>query len=368
MNTSGSTRTTRPDRNSIRHLAAAAALVLGFLLVRRFLLVLFLSAKILGHGDPLNAWKGAVDRRTVVHEGISIDIYRGPNSVSPILIVHGVNPTGKNSLDLIRISEGLAQTGYEVFVPDLIHLKKQHLRPEDAGSVKSVFEFIGKDAGIACFSYGCGPALIAAAHANIREKVRFVVDFGGYYDIREALEFTVTGPVSPIAYSKWVYLAANSDLIADESSREQVRKIAEQRLAGGAIDSGEEKNLSAEARGLLSIFSATSPGDFRAKLAATPKSFQQTLDSLSPSHYVDGLRAPLILIHLAHDPSIPARQSIELAEVARARGIDSRLTLLQMYGHTYPTLPELGFASIAGFYIPEAARFLGVINHVISIR
>jgi dipeptidyl aminopeptidase/acylaminoacyl peptidase len=74
------------------------------------------------------------------------------------------------------------------------------------------------------------------------------------------------------------------------------------------------------------------------------------------------------LIHLAHDPSIPAEQSIELAEAARARGIDYRLTLLQMYGHTYPTLPDPGFASIIDFYIPEAVRFLGVVNHVIAIR
>ncbi len=365
----GALRLPSPGRRGLaRYAATAIFLVATFLFVRRLLLVLFLSAKILGYGSALNAWEGPVDRQTVIHDGISVDIYRGPNSVSPILIVHGVNPTGKDSLDLVRISEGLAQTGYEVFVPDLIHLKKQHLRPEDANSVKSVFQFIGRDAGIACFSYGCGPALIAAANADIRNKVRFAVDFGGYYDIREALEFTVTGPETPVAYSKWVYLAANSDLLADPDEQERVRKIAEKRMAGAAVDSEGEENLSAEARGLLDIFSAASPNDFRAKLNVTPESFQKTLDALSPSHYVDGLRAPLILVHLVHDPSIPAQQSIELAEVARARGIDHRLTLLQMYGHTYPTLPELGFASIIDFYIPETVRFLGVINHVIAIR
>jgi hypothetical protein len=364
MNTSASTPTTRRRNYAI----AAAVLLLSFVAGRRALLVVFLAAKILGYGGWLNAWQGAVDRHTVIHDGIPVDIYRGPNSTSPILIVHGVNPTGKNSLDLIRISEGLAQTGYEVFVPDLAHLKKQHLRPEDAASVKSVFQFIGRDAGIACFSYGCGPALIAAAHADIRDNVRFAVDFGGYYDIREAMEFTVTGPPNPIAYSKWVYLGANADLLHDESEQERVRAIAQKRLAGGPRDLNDEENLSAEARGLIAIFSATSPGDFRTRLAATPRSFQKTLDALSPSNYVEGFRAPLILIHLAHDPSIPAQQSVELAEVARARGIDSRLTVLQMYGHTYPTLPAFGFASIFDFYIPEAVRFLGVINHVLSVR
>jgi len=332
------------------------------------LLVLFFSAKILGYPGALDAWEGPVDRRTVIHDGIPVDIYHGPNSSSPILIVHGVNPTGKNSLDLIRISEGLAQSGYEVFVPDLVHLKMQHLRPEDADSVRSVFQFIGRDAGIACFSYGCGPALIAASHAEIRDKVRFAVDFGGYYDIREVLEFTVTEPENPIAYSKWVYLAANSDLLSDRTEQERVRVIAQKRLAGVASDAKDEENLSAEARGLLSIFSAANAADFRTRLAATPPSFQKTLDELSPSHYIDGLRAELVLIHLAHDPSIPVEQSMELAEAARARGIGRRLTILQMYGHTYPTLPKPGLATIVNFYIPEAVRFLAAVNYVVASR
>jgi dienelactone hydrolase len=366
MNTSASTPTTR--RKYGRKVVAGIVALVAFFVLRRFLLVLFLSAKILGYPDALNAWEGPVDRQTVIHDAIPIDIYRGPNSTSPILVVHGVNPTGKNSLDLIRISEGLAQSGYEVFVPDLIHLKKQHLRPEDAASVRSVFQFIGRNAGIACFSYGCGPALIAASHVEIRDKVRFAVDFGGYYDIRETLEFTVSEPENPIAYSKWVYLAANSDLLSNKTEQERVRVIAEKRLRGAASDVADEANLSPEARGLLSIFSAATPDEFRTRLAVTPASFQQTLDALSPSHYVDGLRAPLVLIHLAHDPSIPAEQSIELAEAARARGIDHRLTLLQMSGHTYPTLPDPGLASLIHFYIPEAVRFLSVVNHVIAIR
>jgi hypothetical protein len=363
--------TTRRDAFRASHATKFLALLLAvaaFFIARRALLVLFLSAKILGYEGWLNAWRGAVDRETVVHLGIPVDIYRGPYSTSPILIVHGVNPTGKNSLDLIRVSEGLAQAGYEVFVPDFVHLKKQHLRPEDAASVRSVFQFIGRDAAIACFSYGCGPALIAASHADIREKVRFLVDFGGYYDIRKALEFTVTGPETPIAYSKWVYLAANADFLSDYGEQERIRAIAQRRLAGDLTHVTSEEPFSAEARGLLAIFSATTPEDFRARLADSSQKLQETLDALSPSHYVDGLRAPLILIHLAHDPSIPAEQSIELAEVARARGIDNRLTLLQMYGHTHPTLPAVGLISIVDLYIPEAMRFLGVINHVLAIR
>jgi pimeloyl-ACP methyl ester carboxylesterase len=347
-------------------IAAITLLVSAVLVARRALLVVLLSAKILGYGSGLDAWKGPISRETRIHAGIPVDIYRGRNPVSPILIVHGVNPTGKDSLDLVRISQGLAQAGYEVYVPDLADMKKQHLRPEEAGNVKAIFQFIGRNAAIACFSYGCGPALIAAASPEIRDKVRYALDFGGYYDIREMLEFVVTGPETPIAYSKWIYLAANSDLAGDENDQQQIRKIAKARAAGLPEDLAVEENLSASARTLLQIFTATNPKDFKVRIDAAPESLRLRLDALSPSRYVRELRAPLVLIHAAYDPSIPAQQSIELAGAARANGFEPSLTLLQMYGHTYPTLPTLSIGSVLSFYIPETFRFVEVVNHVIA--
>src|SRR5215831_12386830 len=146
------------------------------LLIRHTLLVGFLALKIIGDPGALDAWKGPV-----------------------------VNPTGKNSLDLVRISEGLAQSGFEVFVPDFAEMRKLHLTPEESGKIKKAFQFIGRDAGVACFSYGCGPAVAAAADPGIRDHVRFVLAFGGYFDIREALEFLVTGPEPPVAWAKSDY-------------------------------------------------------------------------------------------------------------------------------------------------------------------
>ena len=117
-----------------------------------------------------------------------------------------------------------------MFVPDLADMKRQHIHPEEAKHIKSAFQFIGRDAAIACFSFGCGPAMVAASDLDIRSHVRFAVVFGGYFDIREALEFLVTGPESPIAYLKWVYLAANSDLAADEGDQSRLQVIAKHRL------------------------------------------------------------------------------------------------------------------------------------------
>src|SRR5262245_52905737 len=230
-------RITRPERSifplhpKIKRTAFAVSLVVAFLLLRRVLLVGFLGLKILGQSNGLDAWKGPVRHQTVQHAGIPIDIY-GESSGSPLLIVHGVNPTGKDSPDLIRISDALAQVGYQVYVPDFVEMRNQHLQPEEAARIKSVFQSIGKDAGIACFSYGCGPAMIATADPDIRGHVRFALAFGGYFDIRETLEFVITNPESDIAYWKWVFLGGNSDLVASEEDQLRLRMIAERRAKG----------------------------------------------------------------------------------------------------------------------------------------
>jgi len=351
----------------VRRISIALVALLVYLSLRRGLLVVCLGLKILGSTDALNAWKGPVRHETVEHAGIPIDIYSREPTYSPILIVHGLNPTGKNSLDLMRISEALAQVGYQVFVPDLIEMKRQHLQPEEAVRIKSVFQFIGKDAAIACFSYGCGPAMIAAADPDIRDHVRFALAFGGYFDIRETLEFVVTGPESPIAYLKWVYLGANSDLVNDESDRTRLRTIAEHGRGDDVLETDAAKKLSPEAKALLAVFLASTPEDFHARLDAAPENLQRRLEALSPSRFVEQIRAPLILVHGINDPAIPAQQSVEFAEAARAHGLDQSLTLLRMYGHVNPILPEIGLRNVFSFYLPETIRFLRVISHLIAI-
>jgi hypothetical protein len=309
------------------------------LLLRRALLVSFLALKILGYPATLDAWKGPVSHQTIEHAGIPIDIY-GSKTGSAILVIHGVNPTGKNSLDLVRISEALAQVGFEVYVPDLADMRRLRLRPEESLNIKSVFQFIGRDAGIACFSYGCGPALVAAANPEIRNRVRFAFAFGGYYDVREALEFVVTGPEAPAAYGKWAYLNANPDLIDGDSGLQSIERL----------------------------FSSTTPAEFRARLQDVPAVVQRRLDSLSPSHYIHELTTTLILVHGTDDPVIPSQQSVEFAEAARAAGLNYSLTLLRMYGHVNPVRPAIGLRSLATFYIPEGVRVLRVVNELVSLR
>jgi pimeloyl-ACP methyl ester carboxylesterase len=330
-------RLTRWKGRALR-VAGALFAILFLFVVQRALLVSVLALKIIGEPAALDAWKGPVVHRTVTYAAIPIDIYGNDKSRSAVLIVHGVNPTGKNSLDLVRISEALAQAGFEVFAPDLADMRKLHLTPEEIGNIKNVFQFIGRDAGIACFSYGCGPAIAAAADADIRNRIRFVLAFGGYFDIREALEFLVTGPEPPVAWAKSDYLASNPDLGETAAERQQV----------------------------VGLFASTTPEEFRTRFHNLPGTVQARLQAISPANYLSQLRAPLILVHGLEDPVIPSQQSLEFAQAARTRGLDCSLTLLRMYGHVNQVWPAVGVSSLARFYIPEVFRLLRVVNRLTS--
>ena len=119
------------------------------------------------------------------------------------------------------------------------------------------------------------------------------------------------------------------------------------------MDAGVTDKLSPEARSLLEIFSASSPEEFRLRLNAGPETVRRRLDALSPSLFFREIRAPLILIHGVNDPVIPAQQTIEFADAARANGMQHSLTLLRLYGHVNPILPDIGVGSVFGFYVPE---------------
>jgi acetyl esterase/lipase len=327
---------------------------------------IFASAKLVGYGGAFDFWRGPVSRSTIQIGAIPTDLYTSRRSVFPVVLVHGVNETGKDSPDAMLVAEVLAGSGYRVFVPQFVRLTQQHVTPEDVDDVLSIFKSIGSEGGIICASYGCGPALIAAARPEIRESVRFVVTFGAYFDATETLRFIVTGPPTPLAYSRWVYMAGNVDLLNDETDRMSLSAIANERdhltpeewtLAG--------EDLGPEGRAMLAVYESQTPKKFDERLDAVPR-LRDRLSELSPSNYLEGIRARLIIVHMASDPSIPSSESIRMAETAKARQIPFSLTILNMYGHTRLQWPEMTFKNVFGVYLPESWKFMGVVKEVLG--
>ncbi|PYS20391.1 MAG: hypothetical protein DMG11_29600, partial [Acidobacteria bacterium] len=273
----------------------------------KFAVVATASAKALGSGYLFDLWHGPVSLSSTSIGKIPADVYTSSRSRFPLLLVHGVNETGKNSAEVKPFAEAFAGSGFRVVVPQFERLTRQNVTPEDIDDVVSVFDSLRSEAAIACVSYGCGPALIAASRPEIRDRVRFVLTFGAYFDLTDTLRFVITSPPSALAYSKWVYMKANLDLVRNESDK----------------------------KAMTALFESRDEEEFSVRLAAVPQ-LKDRSERLSPSRYINGIRARLIVVHLGSDPCVPSSESVRMVEAAKALHIPYSLTVLGMYGHTRP--------------------------------
>ncbi len=118
---------------------------------------------------------------------IPADLYRPAKPRAAILIVHGLSRAGRRHPDLVRLACLLGQHAQLVLVPELEGLVQFALtgtEVEDIGAALRDLAARGYAVGIAGFSFGAGPALLAAADAP---EVRIVGSFGGYADLANVI-------------------------------------------------------------------------------------------------------------------------------------------------------------------------------------
>jgi acetyl esterase/lipase len=323
------------------------------------------TAKALGYGYAFDLWRGPVVRSTIKVGAIETDVYSASQSHFPLVLVHGVNASGKDSTQLRTLAEMLAEAGFRVLVPDMVRMTHQNVTPQDIDDVSAVFRSLQSDGGLLCASYGCGPALIAASRPDIRDRVRFIVTYGAYFDFTDTLRFIVTAHSYPLGYSKWVYMAANADLIHDDRERLSLMAIAKERQNRSPEEwtLGTE-DLGSEGRAMLSLFESETPEEFDMRLKAVPNLLDR-ITRLSPSSYLGGVKARLVIVHMESDPSVPSSESFRMAKAAQALGIPYSITILNMYGHTKPLRPPFGIRSFFLFYLPESLKAMGVVNEIL---
>lgn len=120
-----------------------------------------------------------------------------------LLLMPGVHRDGINESRLVGLAEDLSATGYRVVTvaaPDLQNFK---ITPavtdviEDAvkwTSEQRQFRTDGK-IGIVGISFTGGLSIVAAGRESIRDRVAFVMSFGGHGDLARALHYLATGKV-----------------------------------------------------------------------------------------------------------------------------------------------------------------------------
>ena len=273
------------------------------------------------------------------------DLYRPAQGArAAIVLVPGVVARGRRDPRVVAIANTLVRLDFTVLVPDNPGVRQKRMRAGDVREVADSFAWLAAQPalapaghlGIAGFSYGAGPVLLAALEPDIREQVRFVLAVGGYYSLENVVTFLTTGyyphiepaataptdtvHLSPHPYSRTTFIRSNLELLDLPVDREFFRRYAAY-LSGDSAD-GEEPlpgHMAADAQAFYDLLVNHRPAEVPGLLDRLSPRMRRELQGINPAaHDLSRLRADVILLHGRGDRLIPYTESIALADALPA--------------------------------------------------
>jgi hypothetical protein len=274
---------------------------------------------------------------------LDADFYRPARPRSALVLVHGLSRAGREHPDLVRLAGLLASRDIAVLVPHFPGMAAFALSEREALEVAASLAYVrefGVPVGVAGFSFGAGPALLAAAAAP---DVRVAGSFGGYADLRHVIRYITTGvhefggrryEQTPEPYDRWKLLALLAGFVEEPDERTALRAVVTRRLADPADDTAAlEADLGPAASAMLALSRARDDAEVERGFEALPPSAQDAIDALSVEDAARRLRGRLVIAHGANDASIPFTESLHLRAIAGTR---ARVAVLRTFDHTGP--------------------------------
>jgi dienelactone hydrolase len=275
--------------------------------------------------------------------GLQADLYRPARHRGALLLVHGLSRAGRRQPDLARLAHLLASHGALVVVPQFDGLAAFRLSGREVDQVRAALDYVATlstSVGIAGFSFGAGPALLAAADVP---GLRVVGSFGGYADLTHVIGFVTTGSHAfqgrryvqhQETYNRWKLLALLVGFLQDPDDRTRLDEMAHRKLAYPDDDTREiEASLGPEGRALLAVVQNRREDAVTPLLVKLPEGARDALRRLSPLAAVPRIHARLLIAHGMGDDSIPFTESWRLADAAGSR---AHLALFRTFHHTGP--------------------------------
>ena len=274
---------------------------------------------------------------------LQTDLYRPARPRGTLLLVHGLSRAGRRQPDLARLAHLLGKQGVLVVVPQFEGLAAFRLTGKEVDEVRAALRYtvaLHQSAGIAGFSFGAGPALLAAADFP---GLRVVGSFGGYADLRNVVTFISTGAHSfdggryvqrQEEYNRWKLLALLVGFLSHQQDGELLGQIVQQKLANPHADTRQiEQGVGPNGRAVLALVLNQREDAVGDLLGQLPPGARAALSRLSPLPAIPRIRAQLVIAHGTADDSIPFTESLRLAAAAGDR---AQVALFETFHHTGP--------------------------------
>jgi dienelactone hydrolase len=317
-------------------------------------------------------------------EKIAADLYYLPDEKrrAAILLTHGIIEEGKDDSRLIRFAHSLARSGFVVLVPELRGMKSFRILFSDVDDIVLSFRHLAslgmvdeKKMGLLGFSYGAGPTFMAAVDPSIRQRVKFLVSFGGYYDPVNVIRFITTGYyeyrdergfLQPEPYGKWVFFMNNVDYVESERDRRLLREIFEKEAKGKR---GETEaligSLNSQGRALYELLVNTDPGRVDELIRQIDPGVRDYFERLSMARVIPLVHAYLLIGHGSTDPLIPYTESLRLADAVQDKN-KAHVAILKLFTHVDPARKSFSAKEFLTVYLPSMVKFYYLVYDLLS--
>ena len=265
-----------------------------------------------------------------------------------MVLVPGVHAAGVDEPRLVQFAKDLASVRHTVLTAELPDLAHYRITPrttdmiEDAALWLSGQREFARDGrvGMMGISFAGGLSIVAASRASLRDRVAFVMSFGGHGDLPRTLRYLCTGVQPdgskrpPHDYGVVIILLSVADQVVPPDQVEPLRTVILTYLEASRldlVDKNESWNTYQRARAMTASLpepSKTLMGYVNDRDVAhlgpilLPHVTKLGDDrELSPATQA-APRAPVYLLHGSDDNVIPAIESSLLADTLRGRGVD----------------------------------------------
>ena len=118
-----------------------------------------------------------------------------------VLLMPGVHRDGINESRLVGLAEDLAATGYNVLTVAAPDLQKFKITPQVTDVIEDAIQWTSEQPqfrtdgkiGVLGISFTGGLSIVAAGRESIRDRVAFVMSFGGHGDLARAMHYLDLG-------------------------------------------------------------------------------------------------------------------------------------------------------------------------------
>jgi dienelactone hydrolase len=258
------------------------------------------------------------------------------------LLVSGVHADGIEEPRLIDLARKLAATGVVVLTPEIDDLIHYRITSRVTDTIEEVGYWMSTRPGtfgagrlgLIGVSFSGGLTMVAAGRPSLRDRVAYVLSFGGHGNLPRVLRYLCTGEGGlrpPHDYALAVLLHQAAELAVPPEQVASLRAAIEMFLEASALDRREPEKadrMFAAARSqqlemdepsatLLRYMSDRNVSALGARLVPYLNRLGQD-PALSPDRSPAPI-APVYLLHGADDNVIPAIESTLLAEHLRGR-------------------------------------------------